>query len=200
MRSGAGSADTAPRSRSSAPPSVGLADDSSPLPLKTNICLPSRLKMAPVGYQPVGTKPVTKLRALLLTSTTATALVSAFDTSSVRSSGERASELGVEVGGAFGNRLIEFCSRASPENVSNTQTEALLPQATNRRLPSGESASAFGCPSVRYSSSRIIDGSMYTWTRAPPHSDTYRKRPSTDTTQLYGSAASVTVFVTWPVA
>src|SRR6185503_9686654 len=150
------SADTAPRSRSSAPPSVGLAADTSPLPLNTNICLPSRLKMAPVGYQPVGTKPFTKLRALLLTSTTATALVSPFETISVCPSGDSASELGVEVGGAFGNRLIEICSSASAENVSKTQTEPLLPQATNSRLPSRENKSAFGCSPVVYSSTRYI--------------------------------------------
>src|SRR6186713_3235011 len=102
--------ETAPCSRTSLRSSGGLGDDTSPLPLRMNICLPSLLKMAPVGYQPVGTNPLTKLRPPLLTSTTATALVSAVDTIRVRPSGESASELGVEVGGAFGNRFIEICS------------------------------------------------------------------------------------------
>src|SRR6185503_6658306 len=178
------SADTAPRRRCSLPPSVGFAADTSPLPLNTNICWPSRLKMAPVGYQPGGTKPLTTLRALLLTSATATALASAVDTISVCPSGESASELGVEVGGAFGNRLIEICSSASAEKVSKTQTEPLLPQATNSRLPSRDSNSAFGCSPVLNSSIRYSDGSIYTCTRALPHSDTYSRRPSAETTQL----------------
>ena len=122
--------------------------------------MPSLLKMAPVGYQPVGTNPLTMLRPPLLTSTTTTALLSAVDTISVWPSGESASELGVEVRGASGVRLIEICSSASPEKVSNTHTEALLPQATNRRLPSRDSTMALGCSPVVNSSRRIIDGSM----------------------------------------
>ena len=111
------------------------------------ICLPSRLKIAPVGYQPVGTKPFTTLRPPLLTSTTAMALESALETSSVCPSGDSASEFGVEVRGALGYRLIEICSIGWPEKVSNTQTDELLPQATKSRLPSCESTSAFGCSS-----------------------------------------------------
>ena len=82
VRSGVGTMDTSPRSRFSMPPVSGLAAGVSPLPLSTKICLPSRLNTAPVGYQPVGMKPSTKLRPPLLTSTTATALMSAFATSS----------------------------------------------------------------------------------------------------------------------
>src|SRR5580765_3666107 len=114
--------------------------------------------MAPVGYQPVGTKPLTKLRPPLLTSTIATALVSALDTISVWPSGDSESELGVA--GAAGVRLIEICSIASPAKVSYTQTAALLPQATNSRLPSRERTIALGCSPVLNSSRRIIDGSM----------------------------------------
>ena len=128
--------------------------------------------MAPVGYQPVGRKPLTVLLAPLLTSTTATALLSAVETSSVWPSGDNDSALGVAVLGAFGVRLIDTCSSASPENVSNTHTEALLPQATNNRLPSRESTIAFGCSSVLNSSIGIIDGRRNTCTLAPPQSDT----------------------------
>ncbi len=59
-----------------------FAEGESPLPLSTKICLPSRLYTAPVGYQPVGMKPSTKLRPPLLTSMTARALMSAFATRS----------------------------------------------------------------------------------------------------------------------
>ena len=78
----------------------------------------SRVKIAPVGYQPVGTKPLTMLRPPLLTSTTATALLSAVETISVLPSGESDREFGVAVPGAFGVRLIEICSIAMPEKVS----------------------------------------------------------------------------------
>src|SRR5262245_31650173 len=121
---------------------------------------PSRLKMAPVGYQPVGTNPLTRLRPPLLTSTTATALMSALATSSVLPSGDSASEFGVDVVGAFGYRLIEICSSASPEKTSNTQTVALLAQATNSRLPSRDSTIALGCSAVPNSCSSVSDGSM----------------------------------------
>src|SRR6266576_260260 len=101
--------------------------------------------MAPVGYHPVGMKPRTMLRALLPTSTIATSLSSAFDTSSVRPSDDSASELGVDVAGAFGDRLIEICSIASRDIVSCTHTVELFADATNRRPPSFDSTIAFGC-------------------------------------------------------
>ena len=47
-------------------------------------------------------KPSTNARAELLTSIDATVLVSALATSSVRPSGETATEFGVEVGGCSG--------------------------------------------------------------------------------------------------
>src|SRR5712691_7350936 len=50
---------------------------------------PSPLNWTAVGYQPVGMKPLTALAPGRLTSTTATALLSALATSSVRPSGER---------------------------------------------------------------------------------------------------------------
>ena len=43
------------------------------------------------------------------------------------------------------------------ENVSNTQTLALLPHATNSRLPSGESAIALGCSAVNISVTSVSE-------------------------------------------
>ena len=91
--------DTAPSSRVSIPPDSGFAADFKPLPLSTRMLRPSRVKSAPVGYQPVGMKPLTKLRAGFDTSMTATALTSALATTSVRPSGASATESGVDVGG-----------------------------------------------------------------------------------------------------
>ena len=88
--------------RRSIPELVGFGEGMSPFPLEIRICLPSFENTAAVGYQPVGMNPSTKLRAGLLTSMTATALMSAFATISVRPSGESATELGVAVGGAWG--------------------------------------------------------------------------------------------------
>ena len=156
MRSGVGTIEIVPRK----PLLLAVVDrdsahGASPLPLRMKICWPSRLKIAPVGYQPVGMNPLTTLRAPLLTSTTATALLSALATSSVLPSGDSASELGVDVRGASGKRLIEICSMALPETVSNDQTDESPAQATNSRLPSLDSTSAFGCSSVGHSSDSV---------------------------------------------
>src|SRR4051812_28855071 len=102
VRSGTGTMDTSPIRRISIPTPPVLTAEASPLPLMIRICLPSREKTAPVGYHPAGMKPSTKLRAPLLTSTTATALLSALAMSSVRPSGDSATEFGVDVGGASG--------------------------------------------------------------------------------------------------
>src|ERR1700680_3071454 len=59
VRSGVGTADTQPESRLSRLPFPGFAAEARPLPLRTQICLPSRLYTALVGYQPVGMKPST---------------------------------------------------------------------------------------------------------------------------------------------
>src|SRR5205823_9160848 len=106
------------------PPVSGFAALESPLPASIMIWRPSRVNTAPVGYQPVGMKPSTNARAELLTSIDATVLVSALATSSVRPSGETATEFGVEVGGCSGYRLVEICSIAKLEKVSNTHTLA----------------------------------------------------------------------------
>src|SRR5712692_7458547 len=93
VRSGVGTSARDPSSRFSQLPFVGA--DARPLPLRMKICRPSRLKRAPVGYRPAGMKPETLLRALLLTSMTATALLSATATISFWPSGDNATELGV---------------------------------------------------------------------------------------------------------
>ena len=155
--------DTAPRSRLSMPPVSGLAATGvKPLPSRMRICLPSREYTAPVGYHPDGMKPSKKLFAPLLMSTTATALISAFATSIDRPSGEIATELGVDVGGASANRFVEICSIASPENVSNTQTAALPPHATNSRLPSADSAMALGWSPAIISLTSSSESAVYT--------------------------------------
>src|SRR5258708_10210615 len=154
VRSGAGTIDTKPSSRLSMPPVNGFAEGVSPLPLRIRIWRPSRVNVAPVGYQAVGMKPSTTLRDGLPTSTTATELVSALATTSVRPSGESDTEFGVDVSGASGYRLVEICSSASYENVLNTHTHALLPHATYSRRPSAHSAIALGCSPVLSSSRR----------------------------------------------
>src|SRR6266851_2908672 len=97
---------------------------------------PSRLNWTAVGYQPVGMKPLTALAPGRLTSTTATALLSALATSSVRPSGERPSVLGVLPAGVNGWTTTETCSFAAREAKSTTHTALVLAQATNNRVPS----------------------------------------------------------------
>jgi len=80
----------------------GFAADLRPFPFSTRMLRPSRVNAAPVGYQPVGMKPLTKLRAGFDTSITTTALMSAFATRSVRPSGASATEFGVDVSGCSG--------------------------------------------------------------------------------------------------
>src|SRR3954469_10866840 len=157
VRSGVGTIETNPISRDSIPLPLVLTAEPRPLPLMMRICLPSRENTAPVGYHPVGMKPSTLLRAPLLMSTTATALLSALATSRVRPSGEIATEFGVDVGGASGYRFEEICSIASREKVSNTHTAALLPQDTNRRRPSFDSVIAFGCSPAGNSSISVSE-------------------------------------------
>src|SRR5437899_5071388 len=105
---------------------------------------PSRLNCAAVGYQPVGMKPFTTLVPGRLTSTTATALLSALATSSVLPSGERPRELGVLPAGACGCSATETCSRAVREARATTQTAFVFAQATNSGEPSLGKAIALG--------------------------------------------------------
>src|SRR6476659_3424794 len=96
----------------------GFAIDVRPLPDSTRRRLPSGVKDTPVGYQPVGTKPATRLAPGRETSTTATALLSAFATSSVFPSGESASAFGVLPAGASGASATEICSLAAIDGRS----------------------------------------------------------------------------------
>src|SRR2546427_10691887 len=67
-----------------------------PFPLATNRRLPSGLTRTEVGYQPTGMKPSERLLPAMLTSNTATLLLSAFATKRVFSSGDSARLFGVE--------------------------------------------------------------------------------------------------------
>ncbi len=159
----------------------GLADEVSPFPDSTKIFEPSRLKSAAVGYQPVGMNPSTDERAGSLTSTTATALLSALATSSVLPSGESPRPFGVAPGGAFGNSATETCSLAVFETTSTTNTLFVLAQATNRRDASFDSTIALGCSPTATSPRFSSVAASNTRTFAPPHTDTNTVWPSGDT-------------------
>src|SRR5262245_30109455 len=104
----------------------GLACDVRPFPLRIRICLPLPVNIAAVGYQPVGIKPFTVLAPGVVTSTTATLLLSALATSSVAPSGDRPNPLGVVPAGASGKSAIEICSFAVFDARSTTQTALVL--------------------------------------------------------------------------
>src|SRR5262245_46438262 len=93
-----------------------------PLPSSTKNLRPSRSNNTLVGYQPTGTQPRTLDDPGLDTSATVTALLSAFATSSVWSSGESARPFGVDPAGACAPSATEICSAAVPRAVSTTQT------------------------------------------------------------------------------
>src|SRR4029078_12141933 len=80
----------------------GLGKGVKPLPLVTSNFLPSGLTRTEVGYHPVGMKPRDRLLPGLLTSNTATVLLSALAINSVCSSGDNVRLLGVDPGGASG--------------------------------------------------------------------------------------------------
>src|SRR5579871_1752634 len=191
-------AEMLPTSRVSMPPLVMFGADVCPLPFSTRICLPSRVNTAPVGYHPVGTKPLTNACVELLTSTTATAFRSAFETTSVEPSGDSASEFGVDVGGSSGYRPTAICSIGWKTCVSNDQTESWLAHATKRRRPSFDSVIAFGCASVSSDVTNPRVSLVNTSTLVPPQIETNTYLPSAETAAVYGSADVVTVFVTWP--
>jgi hypothetical protein len=98
-------------------------------------------------------------------------LLSAFATSSVRPSGERARAFGVEPGGAFGESAMPICSAARRDARSTTHTAFVCAQATKSRAPSFESAMAFGCsPTGIAATGARVRGSR-TAMRAPPQTD-----------------------------
>src|SRR5213083_1235597 len=96
-----------------------------------------------VGYQPVGMKPRTRLEPARETSTTATALLSAFATKSDLPSGESARAFGVVPAGEEGVSVTRTFSLTWPPAISSASTVSSLPQDTKRR-PSGENARSFG--------------------------------------------------------
>src|SRR5690348_8820692 len=132
---------------------------------------PCRLNATPVGYQPVGTNPATRLCPGVLMSTSAAVLLSALATRSRRPSGETATAFGVDPGGASGKSAIEICSVALDAHGSTTQTALVFAHATNRR-PSAPSTIAFGCSPTAidpFDASVCASKSM---TCAPPQSET----------------------------
>src|SRR5438045_2080442 len=110
------------------------------------IVAPSRLNNTPVGYQPVGMNPLTRLSPGRDTSTNATVLLSAFATSSRSPAGDSVTAFGVEPGGAFGNIAMEICSAALAAARSIVHTALVFAHATKRRWPSPDSTIAFGWP------------------------------------------------------
>src|SRR6185436_4646084 len=94
----------------------------SPLPFKTKNREPSGENETAVGYHPTGIQPRTLLAPGLVTSTTATVLLSAFATSIDVPSGESARLFGVVPTGAFGYSATEICSFAARVARSTTQT------------------------------------------------------------------------------
>src|SRR5262245_48788225 len=80
----------------------GLAFEVNPFPFATNIFLPSGITRTEVGYQPTGINPSERDLPGVLTSNTATILLSAFATKRVFSLGDNARLFGVEPGGALG--------------------------------------------------------------------------------------------------
>src|SRR5881275_2189928 len=81
-----------------------------PFPTPTSSVLLSGVTATAVGYQPVGTNPLTTLSFCFSTSTTATQLLSAFATYSVFPSGATATASGVLPSGALGKRVVEMTS------------------------------------------------------------------------------------------
>ena len=137
-------------------------------------------------------KPRDAARPGVVTSTTATVLLSALATSSVLPSGESASAFGVDPGGACGKSATPICSTARRAwRDRSTQTAFVLAHATNRRAPSLDSSIAFGCsPTCDRSPWLRAWPASNSRTLAPPQSDTNSVWPSADTSAEYGSASS----------
>ena len=150
----------------------GLATGVRPLPESTSTFSASRSYATPVGYQPVGMKPRKRLSPGSATSTTATVLLSAFATSSVWPSGESASALGVEPGGALGESATPIRSTVWRVARSTTETALVLAQATKSRRASLEKAIAFGCSPTAISASGASVFGSSTSTFAPPQTET----------------------------
>src|SRR4030095_10559102 len=106
----------------------GLAIEENPFPFETNIFSPMTLTL--VGYQPVGINPLLLLKPGLLTSNTATQLLSAFATYKVFSSSLNATPFEVEPLGASGKRAAFKTSITTLWPVLITATELSFALAT----------------------------------------------------------------------
>ncbi len=113
----------------------GFAREALPLPFATRSCLPSGVTRTEVGYQPTGIKPSERLLPGVLTSKTATTLLSAFATNSMLSSRERARLFGVEPKRASGRSAAQIVSRGFPDSVFRTVTVFRFALATKSVLP-----------------------------------------------------------------
>src|SRR3954463_3186391 len=115
-----------------------------PFPLATSKCLPFGVTRTQVGYQPTGINPSERLRPGSETSNTETALMLAFATNSVRSSGDSARLFGVDPGGDRGSNSAISVSTTLPLSVSRTVTVLRLAFATKSSLPPCASSISFG--------------------------------------------------------
>src|SRR3954469_4895906 len=170
-----------------APPGCGprgLAAPVSPLPSSTNSREPSRSNSTVVGYQPTGIHPCTTLAPGFAISATATVLLSALATSSVRPLGEIATLFGVEPTGASTPRATEICSVATRFWRSITQTALVFAHATKSRRPSLLAAIALGCSPTAISPVVSSDQGSRIITLAPPHNETNSVSPSLDRMQV----------------
>ena len=106
---------------------------------------PSFKLRAATGYQPVGTKPSTRLRRCV-TSTTATALASEQTTYKLDWSALRARAVGVMPAGWRGNKatLMVSTERTSPRSLTpSTSTRFVLAAVTKRRYFHSSGFSSF---------------------------------------------------------
>ena len=136
-----------------------------------------------MGYQPAGIRPTTRI-ARAESRTTATALLPAIATYSVRPSGARASALGSLPTGARGARATVSCSSTRPVARSTRATPFAPASATNSSRPCRASADGWG--PTKWSDGRTVGGSdrLMTDTVESPQLLTYRWLESATT--LYG--------------
>src|SRR3954470_4540529 len=146
-----------------------------PLPFATSNLFPSGVTRTEVGYQPTGIKPSERLFPGVLTSKTATALLSAFATKRVFSSGVKARLLGVDPGGAFGYKAAQIVSSDLPLSASKTETVLRLALATNKNFPERVRAISQGCSSVDHLATTVFEVRSMTATADCAHKLTYKR-------------------------
>ena len=146
---------------------VGLANDENPLPLLTNIFLPTTLIL--VGYQPTGIKPFERLLPATATLKTARQLLSAFATYKVFSSVDNASPLDVEPSGALGYKAAFKTSTWVRFFTSTTETLLSLAFAIYNKFPFLFKSSSFGLSPTATSATTSFFCVSNTSTLSPPH-------------------------------